>query len=348
MRSLLLFFGPIIVPRALNYYRSIKNQTKARGVSIKPVPPTIQAALGILFLLSFTYLIKTIPYFAPENLFYKTDSRLQIPVDVLFNRVTAIRPENILTPADQALRGKFVNLESRLLYLQYGPDVLASCPFCSSDEPRSYYYYALPSIVWPHLFNLIAMTAVTSPSWTGRHGAQWRTLAAIAGGVIAALELYFVSSYSYQQNARATRLHEIDMFYWSMRNYRLLALAVVDAALGYVMFLSSTNRAFVQPASTAERLESVSRKLASVKGKMSALGIVKNTALRDDDLRSRSHAYWSHEVRLMNEVMEDREVVSGINDALENRIKIQDITRDAESYAELVVQPLNGKSSKQQ
>lgn len=84
----------------------------------------------------------------------------------------------------------------------------------------------------------------------------------------------------------------------------------------------------------------MNRGLMAVKSKLSALGIVKNTALRDEELRSRSQAYWTHEVRLMSEVMEEREVIEGVNDALSNRINIQEITRDANAYAENVVQPL--------
>ena len=341
IRSLVLFFGPILLPKAIARYRSVKSASRRQGLAIQPVTQPIQVALALLFFLSFIYLVKSLPPFAPENLFIKTESRLQIPVDVLFNRILAIRPNNVLTPSDQALRAKFVNTESRLLYLQFGPDVLADCPFCSVDDPRSYFYYALPAMLWPHIFNLIAVAAVTSPAWTGRHGAQWRTLATIAAGVLGALEIYFVSSYSHHANSRALRLHQLDMFHWSMRTYRLLALAALDAALGWALYLSSTNRAFANPPTPAERVEMVNRGLVTTKSKLSALAIVRNTALRDEDLRSRTHAYWTHEVRLMSEVMEDREVVEGANDALSNRIKIQDITRDAESYAQTVLQPLS-------
>ncbi|KAL6852646.1 hypothetical protein ACO1O0_007194 [Amphichorda felina] len=343
IRSLVLFFGPILLPKAISRYRSIRSASRRQGIAIQPVPQPVQAALGLLFFLSFIYLVKSLPPFAPENIFLQTDSRLQIPVDVLFNRVSAIRPNNALTASDYALRAKFVNMESRLLYLQFGPDVLADCPFCNVDEPKSYFYYALPALLWPHLFNLIAIAAVTSPAWTSRHGAQWRTLATIAAGVLGALEIYLVSSYNHQANSRALRLHQLEMFYWSMRNYRLLALAALDALLGWALYLSSTNRAFSNPPTPAERVEMVNRGLVTAKSKLSALAIVRNTALRDEDLRSRSHAYWTHEVRLMSEVMEDREVVEGVNDALSNRISIQHITRDAEAYAQTVLQPLSSE-----
>jgi hypothetical protein len=82
------------------------------------------------------------------------------------------------------------------------------------------------------------------------------------------------------------------------------------------------------------------RALQNVKSKLNALGIVKNTTIRDEDLRSRGQAYWLHEVRLMREVMEEREVIEGVNDALSNRVNIQAVTRDAETYAESVLEPL--------
>lgn len=318
----------------------MKQTSRSPHRQIRPVPRATSLALALLGLLSLSYLILTLPWWAPENLFRLSDSRLQIPVDVLFNRVQTLRP---LTPADDALRGRFVNLESRLLYLQFGPDVLAGCPFCNSDEPNSYLYYALPTILWPHVANLIAIAAVTSPTWTGRAGTQWRSIATIAAGVLMALEVYLVSSYNYQANARATRLAELDMFHWNARVVRLLALATLDALLAWVLYLSATNRAFADPPSPAERVELANRALASVKGRLGAVGILRNTMLRDEQLRARNLAYWNEEVRLMSEVMEERDVVEGVNDALEKRIKLQDITADAADYTQSMLLPMEIK-----
>lgn len=340
IRSLVIFFGPILLPKAIAYYQSIRQKSRLQKLAIRQPPFNVQVALGLLAALSLSYLVASLPLFAPENLFHLTDSRLQIPVDVLFNRLASIRHNGALTAADQALRARFVNLESRLLYLQYGPGALAECPFCAADEPRSYFYYALPDLLWPHLLNLVAVAVVTSPTWTGRHGGQWRTLATIAAGVLGALEIYLVSVYNYQGNARSLRLPELDMFYWSMRSYRLIALAGLDAGLAWVLWLSATNRAFATPPSPAERVESANRALMAVRSKVSALSIVRNTTMRDEELRARLQAYWAHEVRTMSEIMEDRDVIEGVNDALSQRIRIQDITRDAESYAQSVIEPI--------
>lgn len=331
----------MLIPKALSYYRSVKSNQAASRLRIQPVPPRIRYALILLAGMTLAFLAKTLPALAPENIFKMTSSRLQIPTDVLFQRLTLLRPNHELTPSDHTLRSKFVNLESRLLYLQFGPDALADCAFCHADDGSStYLYYSLPAILWPHLFNLLIVAATTTAVWTGRYGAQWRTFATIAAFLIAGADVYATSSYKYQANARALRLEEIDFYYWSARAWRYVALAALDAGLGYVVYLSATNRAFVQLPSPAQRIEMVNKGLHVARSKMSAVGILQNTAVRDEELRSKSDAYWRHEGRLMQEVMEEREVVEGVNDALANRINIDTITRDADSYTTTILQTL--------
>lgn len=279
-------------------------------------------------LVFFAYAV--VPGLAPENVFARTQSRLQIPTDVLFNRLASLRD---LTAADQALRAKFVNLESRLLYLQFGPEVLAECPFCNAEDPRSYFYYALPGLLVSHLVNLVIVSLATSDLVAGTHGPKWRATAAVTCGLAAVLDVYLTNSYNYQANARATRLSEVDMFFWTSRLYRYLGLAALDSLVAFLLYLSSTNRAFVTPPSAAARVATVTRQLQATKSRLNAVGIIKNTATRDEELRARTQAYWQHEGRLMREVMEEREVVEGVNDALQNRVNIQDITRDADDYA---------------
>ncbi|KAK6084112.1 hypothetical protein SCUP234_03441 [Seiridium cupressi] len=333
IKSLLLFFGPILLPKAIGYYRSFRAGPAAQGLTIKPLPPQVIRALGLLGATTLIYLLFSLPPFIPENLFARTQSRLQIPTDVLFTRLTALRPGNILTDTDTALRAKFVNLESRLLYLQFGPGVLADCPFCNAEDPRSYLYYAVPGVLAPHLFNLVVLSVATSGLMTGQEGSKWRTPAVLVSAAVAALDIYIVSTYNYQLNARATRLAELDMFFWSARVYRLVTFALINSAFAALLYLSSTNRAFATPPSPAERVEAVTRQLMVTKSKLNALGIVKNTAIRDEELRERMQSYWQHEGRLMREVMEEREVLEGVNDALSNRINITGIQNDAETYA---------------
>ncbi|KAG6016836.1 hypothetical protein E4U54_000390 [Claviceps lovelessii] len=343
IRAILVCLAPFLIPKALSWYRSFRAPAASpNGVSPQPIPLRVRFALGLLFVLSSIYMVRTFAFFAPENLFLRTQSRLQIPVDVLFNRISTLRPGNVLTPSDLALRAKFVNLRSRLLYVQFGPSVLADCPFCNADVPDSYFYYALPSILWTHLANLLVTAVVTSSSVTGKAGSQWRRFATIAAFVVAAVDAYLVRSYNFQANARALRLSEVDFFYWSMRNYRLLALCLLNGLLGWVLYLSCTNRAFVQQPSPSERIAHVTSSLSAARSRLNAIGIMNNTAMRNEELRARYQEYWAHETKLMRGAMEQREVVECVNDALSTRINIEGINKEAETYTEGVLNAFFG------
>ncbi|KAK4102653.1 hypothetical protein N658DRAFT_447306 [Parathielavia hyrcaniae] len=344
IKSLVLFFGPLLLPKAITYYRRVRAAPHVHGLKVRPLPTPISRAIFVLLAVASVFLLRTLPILSPENIFKVTQSRLQIPADVLFTRLSTLRPGNTLTPADLSLRAKFASLESRLLYLQHGPSALATCPFCTSDEPRSYLYYALPDLLTPHLANLIAIALATSSLLTAASPAAttWRTPATLAALAVAFADVYWVSSYNHTANARALRLGEIDFFYWTARAARYLSLAALDALLAALLYLSGTQRAFVTPAAAAERVEGAVRGLAAVKGRINAAGVVKNTVLRDEELRARGNAYWAHEVRLMREIMEEREVVEGVKDALTNRIDIAGIERDAEAYAKAVLMPVSG------
>jgi hypothetical protein len=335
----LLFFGPILLPKAIGYYRSIRAAPSIHGIPIRPLPAAVLRALTILFITALVFLGKTLS--SPENVFSLTKSRLQIPIDVLLARIASLRP-NGLTPYDELLRTRLKSLESRLIYLQFGPDAILDCEFCSPEDPKWYLYYSLPAILAPHLFNLCVLGLVTSGLFTGREGAVWRTTATLTALAVALLDIYFVSSYNYQGNSLSTGVENLDFFFWKMRVYRGIAIAAIDGVIGWVLYLSSTNRAFLNPPSTAERVEMATRTLDIVRTKLTTLGILKNTIIRDEDLMSRSQVYWGNEVKLMGDVMEEREVVEGVRNALDGRINMATIMADAETYAHHAVTHLQG------
>jgi hypothetical protein len=226
------------------------------------------------------------------------------------------------------------------MVFQFGPNVLTNCPFCSAEDPKSYLYYFLPALLAPHILNLLIIGGVTSGLAIGKEGALWRTTGTITAGIAMGLDIWITATYNYQGNARATRLEDIDTFFWKMRVYRYLALAVIDGLLGWVLYLSSTNRAFITPPIPAERIEHSTRILENIRSKLSAMAILRNTISRDEPLREKIKQYWVHEGQLMGSLMEEREVLESVNNALENRIDMGTIERDAEAYANTVVGPL--------
>lgn len=151
-----------------------------------------------------------------------------------------------------------------------------------------------------------------------------------------------MATFKHGDNARATRLEDINTFFWKMRVYRLISLAALDGLLGWLLYLSSTNRAFITPPSIASRIETSTRILDVARSKMSAMAILKNTISRNENLREKVNGYWVHEGRLMGEIMEEREVLEGVQNALENRIDMATIQGDAEAYARNVMGPFEG------
>lgn len=299
-------------------------------------------ALNILFVFAVLALISSLPTFYPENIFTVTSSRIQTPNDVLFTRLAALRPQGFTTELDDTLRPRLASIDSRCLYLTYGPDVLANCPFCSSDDARSYFYYALPTLLLPHLLHLIVLGLATS-TVSGYEGNRWRTQAAIIGAVLALGDCYVVGARDWKANARTVRAEDLDHFYWRMRTIRGLILALVDAGFAGLLWATSTNRLLAVPPAPAERIESVAKVLESVRGRLSAVGIVRNAVVRDEALRKKTELYWKKEGEVMGEVMDEREVVEGVRAALESgRVSVQKLEEEARMYAEGIPMDLEG------
>ncbi|MCJ1476634.1 hypothetical protein MMC13_005302 [Lambiella insularis] len=338
IQALLFTLGPLIIPRLYSYYKAIRTQVQTSTLPIRPTPAHVRYALNILFVASVLAATSTLPYFSPENIFALTSSRLHTPTDVLFTRIAGLRPQNQLTDFDNALRSRLTSLDGRCLYFTYGPSTLAHCPFCNSDDPGSFLYYALPSIISPHIVNLIVLGLATSTAISGVEGSRWRTMSALVGSVIAMVDGYMFHIYEWKANSRATSADELVFFYWRMRIARGLAIALLDAGFAGLMWASSTNRLFVVPVSSAERLETVTRVMESTRGKLGALGMVRNVTVRDETLRRKAEAYWKREGEFMGEVMDEKEVVEGIRSALgSGRMSVSMIEEEARKYAESVI-----------
>lgn len=334
LQTIVFTVGPFLLPRLITWYRTPKLATVTSTVERQPVPSPVYKSLNILFVSAVIALISTFPYFAPENIFTITSSRIQTPNDVLFTRLAIARSGSELLETDHILRPKIASLDSRLLYLAYGPDVLTHCSFCNSDDPMTYLYYALPSIILPHLLHTFALGLATSSAVAGKYTSRWRSIAAMTGMGMAISECYLFGSYDWKSNARAHRPEEYVHFYWRIRIFRGITVALVDGLFAGLFWLSSTNRMFVVPPSAAERMETAMRTLENARGKLNAVGILRNVAVRDEGLRRKTEWYWRKEGQFMGEVMDEREVVEGLRNALSERIQVTKVEDEARKYAD--------------
>ena len=159
-------------------------------------------------------------------------------------------------------------------------------------------------------------------------------MATITGVGLAISECYLFRSYDWKANSRAHRPEEYVHFFWRMRIFRGLVIGLADAVLAGLLWLSSTNRMFIVPPSTPERMETAVKILENARGKLNAVGIMRNVVVRDEGLRRKAEGYWRREGQVMGEVMDEREVVEGVRNALSSRIQVSKIEEEATKYAE--------------
>lgn len=294
-------------------------------------------ALNILFAVACLALASTLPYFSPSNVFVETNTRLQTSTDVIFNRLAGRRT---LTALDEILWSKLTSKEARLVYFTYGPHVLANCSFCAPNDPVSYLYYAIPSILAPHMLHLITVGIVTSSVLFGVESARWRTHATAVSVAFAVLELWLAASFDYRINTQSTNTRDIDFFFWRMRIIRSVGIAAIDCLLGLATWLFATNRMFQEPRSTEWRLDNVAKGLEALHMQLLAVGNVKNVIARDRELVGKSSRYWTGQTTGENHMYEEREVVDATREALsriDRDLGQESVGERAQTQAELFV-----------
>ncbi|RPA88971.1 hypothetical protein L873DRAFT_1832121 [Choiromyces venosus 120613-1] len=303
IQSLLVILGPIIYTRGQAFYQS----TKLRGPP-RTLTPGAHRILNILFVTGIIALLSTLPTFTPENIFQKTGSRLQIPTDILFRRLSEFRD---ITAVDEVLRARLVSKEARLTYATFGPKPLVECSWCSFDDVNTYLFYALPTLALPHLLHIAVLGIVTS-SYFSPFGSVWRTQATVAGLTLFLAELYFVgiSTSDHTANAMAKVPADIVWTHWRLILWRGIGIAFVDAWLGYVIFLTGTGRwtTGLDGLRVHEKLESLSKESELVYAKLHAENFMRQTVLRNQELREKSFEFWVAEENVGKEIMLDPDV----------------------------------------
>ncbi|KAB8228482.1 hypothetical protein ETB97_002282 [Aspergillus alliaceus] len=335
IKSLLIFFAPIIVPRIINFYRSTRVALASRPAS-RALPPNASRALNVLFFATLFFFLLSLPVnpHAPSpNIFVLTRSRLNTPTDIVFNRLARHRLENALTDTDTLLRSKFTSLGARKVYLRFGPETLTGCQFCSLENINTYLLYYLPfHTLLPHLFHMVIVGLVTSAPFAGREAASWRNKFTMAGLALASLDTYIVSTYDPVQSASAAVRAGVSpppSLYHQITLLRPLAFAIFDGICAFLIYVTATNRFFFTPPSQAEQVDQlVGSSLSALSGataKLHAVNVARNAVVRDKVLKDRDDAYWRTVVAdsakvdggdLSANVWEEEEVVRAMSQAM--------------------------------
>ncbi|KAH1269111.1 hypothetical protein KXX33_004676 [Aspergillus fumigatus] len=302
IKSLLIFFAPVIIPRAINLYHSLRVAVASRPTP-RPLPQATRRALNVLFfaiLLCFLLSLPFNPHAPSPSIFTLTRSRINTPTDVIFSRLARFRPDNTLSETDHLLRSKFTSVVARRVYLRYGPDALTSCEYCSLDNLKTYLLYYLPfNTLIPHILHMVLVGLVTSAPFAGREAASWRNKFTVAGLALAAIDIYIVSTYDPVLSASAAvraGMVPPSSLYHQTTLLRPLVFAVFDGICALLIYVTATNRFFFTPPSQADQVDQlVSTSLTSLAGassKLHAVSVTRNAVVRDKVLKDRDDAYW--------------------------------------------------------
>lgn len=361
-KTLAIFFAPVVIPRAISYYRSLRASIAHRPPP-RPLPTPASRALNILFCTTALFLALSLPFSPhspPANIFVLTSSRLDTPVGLLFSRLGGLRA---LTLEDNLLREKLGTIVGRKLYLRFGEDALINCPFCSADNPLTYLLYYLPfNIFIPHVFHLLILGLVTSAPLVGAQASRWRSKFTIAGLFLAVIEITLVYTYDpllhgpVSRNPLATPQSLHNRLYFA----RLIVLAVFDALCAGLIYLSATNRLFYISATPAEQAEqlvgAVTGAVAGAASKLHALNVAKNAIVRDEKLKAQDEKYWSalRGMEASSDVWQDEEVVRAVNKAMQKRQQQADMSTpegaktsaDPTAFVDVLTAGLEGENLK--
>ncbi|KAH8697272.1 hypothetical protein BGW36DRAFT_378349 [Talaromyces proteolyticus] len=337
-KSLLLFFGPALLPRAINYYRSLRVQLAHRPPP-RPLPSQANHALNVLFgaiVLFLTLSVPINPHAPAPNIFAQTGSRITTPTDVIFARLARYRPDHTLTEYDKLLRSKLTSTAARKVYLRFGPEALVSCQYCDLEDTTSYLLHYLPfNSAVPHLLHLFIIGLVTSASFAGADAARWRTWLTFAAILIAIADFSIMAAFDPLAAAsaavRAGQIPPSSLFH-SMNLLRPLTLALFDVVSAALIYISATHRFFYRPPSQADQIEQLVTgavaALNNVTSKLHGVSVARNAVVRDKTLKARDDWYWRTAVAMegpgssgagAGSIWEDEEVVRAMSRAMNER-----------------------------
>ncbi|KAJ5403781.1 hypothetical protein N7509_003652 [Penicillium cosmopolitanum] len=276
IKSIVIFFAPIVLPRLLVAYRSFNASVASPSPSYLTRPK--------------------------KNIFQLTKSRITTSTDVLFTRLARLRPSETLTVADELLKQGLTSISARKIYLAFGPDTITKCEFCSINTPSTYLFFYLPfQVLLPHLVHVLILLIVTSKALSGSECTRWRGKFTLVASLVAFCDIYLATTHDALNGGsaldRAAKNAPVSYGYYYISTLaRPFIFGVFDLGCAAIIYLSSTHRFFFKQPSSSEQLDqgvsTALKMLNGVQSKLHATSVTRNAIVRDRSLKQRDDAYW--------------------------------------------------------
>lgn len=126
--TVLLVAFPTIITRGRRIYEAATNKQPS-----SPPPQThLLQALTILIILHSVYILYTILFNAPSNIFTALNVPLMTPTSVLRTKLSAYALNDTLPPHTEALLTRLQSIDVRGYYVRFGHETIQQCDYCHS------------------------------------------------------------------------------------------------------------------------------------------------------------------------------------------------------------------------
>jgi hypothetical protein len=278
-------------------YRTWQSSPPVISHQRRPLPAKSLLAISFLFGISLLYLIILL-FFAPENVFWATNTRFAASSSIIQTRLQKLRP---LTADDLILLDRLAtSLSERLNYAISGPSPLTYCTWCQvpiKDQTSTlgdgtmYLLFSLPSIATPYLLHAFILGLATTPFLTQtKITRDLRLYFAYALGLILAAELWILLTFDNNVNSSANQVWEVVWLHWDLYSFRFGCLALLSAIHGGLIYVFETGWV-VLPGSKEDRLFQIGTLAESVGSRIALSRTVRRTVMKGI-WRDRVLAWW--------------------------------------------------------
>jgi len=242
------------------------------------------------------YIVKTIFFHHPTNLFTQLNVPFVTPSPLLREALLVTHPESIGLPdTTEALLSRLQSLDARSLYVRFGHDTVELCDYCHSFA--DFALFALPATTLTYLRTIVIVGLMTMKGSGKRRWRSWGVGILVVAAAIEAWILVTVDIQFYPENRRVVMWHDRA---WLLRHYLFLLLPVGIHSLPYGY------GPLAPLAALPATLHSLERTLNSLQ----ALEHLQAAALRNEGTRETIDKYWSEQSRL-GQIMRESEDIRG-------------------------------------
>lgn len=311
LKGLLIPLLPFLFVKAIGYIQ--RARINYRNKIITPVSATNWIIISILIISALLQIFVYIPYAVPKiNVFLVTGSRMQTPGEVIGRRLRDLYGDDFETAPNSMvldydlLISRLASTNGRALYSVYGTDAYASCQWCRTDEPLTFFLYNLPGNLLPYAVNFLPVMLVTmgnhqALSLSSPHSRQWFSYAALTVSALVAYEIYtlYTAPVSPLLLSTATTglIANVYWMHWATIKTRGLVLAALNTVLAFVIYLSASGRAFDSGETTTIRSLRIVNQLDTAINKLRlAVLLHTNVIARNEELRD-AYCQWGADAR---------------------------------------------------